>query len=647
MNTHEARLGTDFVRGMGLWRRQTQSQLQSWTALVASGVVAGLVVAILVLVWQHGAYRLVAMPTFHVATLLAGSTISSEIALPVWTSGGWQGWLPAAIANDDWFVGNAGRVSRSLLPALGLAASTMAIIVVGGVFIARRLGRRARTLHRFRGREVVPARALARQVRRRGQASDVTIGGVPLIEGTETQHVLLLGTTGAGKTQAMLRTLVQIEGRGDAAVVYDRAGTYLPRFFRPERGDVVLNPLDARSADWSPWSEIAWEADADRLAAALIPPGSKDERFFADAARALLAAALVRLAKSETRSLEALLRLLLIADWETKRAFFAGSEAAKYFTDEAGKMGASVDANMATYVRSLRVLRGGAGNRGDFSITAFVEALDDERRPKPWLFLTSRPKEEETLTPLLTAFVDTAVAALLSLKECPERRLWFCLDELASLNQVPKLPALMAEGRKFGGCVVVGLQDPAQLLDVYGRHGARTMLSLFNTTVLFRLGDVESARWAAQLLGDVDLEHAKESARYSPTGDEPTGVQLSANRRMEPLVLAASIMDLEPLEHFLVLPGRWPIGRGRLGDPRRLRLPERVPSFVKADLDNRLLRVLVRSAQPARAVGASEDHVPMAKATRSRAKAPAADEAAATPDLFGPRLRVRPPDDAT
>ena len=184
MNTHEARLGTDFVRGMGLWRRQTQSQLQSWTALVTTGLVAGLLVAVLFLLWRHEPYRLVAVPTWYLAQLLVENTHTASVSLPVWTSGGWQGWLPAAIVNDAWFAANAVRVMQSLLPALGVAIGTMLVIVMGGVVTARRLGRRARTLHRFRGREVVPAAKLARRIRRERQASYIEIGGVPLIEGT-------------------------------------------------------------------------------------------------------------------------------------------------------------------------------------------------------------------------------------------------------------------------------------------------------------------------------------------------------------------------------------------------------------------------------------------------------------------------------
>ena len=62
----------------------------------------------------------------------------------------------------------------------------------------------------------------------------------------EAQHIQIIGDTGTGKTQLIMQILRQIRDRGDAAVVYDPATEFVKRFYDGERGDVVLNPLDAR-----------------------------------------------------------------------------------------------------------------------------------------------------------------------------------------------------------------------------------------------------------------------------------------------------------------------------------------------------------------------------------------------------------------
>jgi hypothetical protein len=52
--------------------------------------------------------------------------------------------------------------------------------------------------------------------------------------------------TGTGKSTLIRRIVQQIEERGETAIVYDPALDYTPEFYRPSRGDAVLNPLDQR-----------------------------------------------------------------------------------------------------------------------------------------------------------------------------------------------------------------------------------------------------------------------------------------------------------------------------------------------------------------------------------------------------------------
>ena len=72
---------------------------------------------------------------------------------------------------------------------------------------------------------------------------------------------------------------------------------YLPEFYRPERGDLILNPLDTRCPSWSPWSELrpgSEAMDAEALASALIPDPANTfsqggaDFFFRQSARTLI-----------------------------------------------------------------------------------------------------------------------------------------------------------------------------------------------------------------------------------------------------------------------------------------------------------------------------------------------------------------------
>jgi hypothetical protein len=60
----------------------------------------------------------------------------------------------------------------------------------------------------------------------------------------EGSHILLMGDTGAGKSSAIRQLLRQVEERGESAIVYDPAMDFVAEFYSPERGDLILNPLD-------------------------------------------------------------------------------------------------------------------------------------------------------------------------------------------------------------------------------------------------------------------------------------------------------------------------------------------------------------------------------------------------------------------
>lgn len=72
----------------------------------------------------------------------------------------------------------------------------------------------------------------------------------------ENKHFLIVGDTGSGKSSIIRQMLYQVEKRGECAIVYDPACEFVKQFYNPHRGDIVLNPLDARMPYWSPSLEL-------------------------------------------------------------------------------------------------------------------------------------------------------------------------------------------------------------------------------------------------------------------------------------------------------------------------------------------------------------------------------------------------------
>jgi hypothetical protein len=88
----------------------------------------------------------------------------------------------------------------------------------------------------------------------------------------EGQHIELMGDTGTGKTRLIMMLLLQIAERGHSAIVYDPACEFVQRFYDPNRGDIILNPLDARCPYWGPSEELRRRAEAKAIAASLYQP---------------------------------------------------------------------------------------------------------------------------------------------------------------------------------------------------------------------------------------------------------------------------------------------------------------------------------------------------------------------------------------
>ena len=441
------------------------------------------------------------------------------------------------------------------------------------------LGRRMARARRIRGAEMTSAKSLARRVLpfylRIAEAFPSLFGkrprvaGVPWPERAETQHTIVSGTTGSGKTVLISDLVAQIRERGERCIIYDKMGSYTRAFFDPAR-DVLMNPLDARAPRWSPFLEARTPSDFDTMAAALIPQ-QKDtvDPFWVTAARQLFsngAAVLWKRGVTENRILvEHLLKTELTALAEAME----GTVAQSIVDPENPKTALSVRAMLTAHLGALECL---PDSGKPFSIREWVEREDEAG----FLFLTSRGDQHASLRGLISTWLEIAVNALLSLAQDDGRRIWIVLDELPTLHQVPSLQPGLAESRQFGGCFVLGIQVISALRDLYGRNGAETVSGLCGTRVVLAAPDQETARWSAESLGRGEVAEYAEGLSYGASAMRD-GVSLSERREMRPLALPSEIMRLKNLHGYLKFPGPWPVASIRLDYVKR---PKAAESFI-------------------------------------------------------------------
>lgn len=410
----------------------------------------------------------------------------------------------------------------------------------------------------LRGSTVCEDYELAHIVRKRhkGDVSELSIAGIPLPKKSETQHIWINGTTGAGKTVAFSDLMSQIRNKNRRAVVYDIMGVYVARFYRPGK-DIILNPFDMRFPGWKPWVECHHSVDYEMLAASQIPiaPGvSSEDPFWKKAARSLYSATLRRLEKEGKARNLVLLRYLLTSDLDKLRELLKNTEAEALVSKDLEKTALSVKAILNDYIKGMRFLH----DDGDvFSIRDWVRKDDDDS----WIFITSRPDYHETLMPLISTWYDTAVTEALSLPDNEDRRIYFPLDELATLQYLPALRKGMPLGRQKGLCFVLGTQDLSQLRVNYGADNSNTLIGNANTKIILRT--VNDADNISNLFNKSEYQENTESLSYGVT-DNRDGVSISKQRNMQSIVLPSELQNLEDLEGYLRVPGNYPIAKVKL-----------------------------------------------------------------------------------
>lgn len=423
-------------------------------------------------------------------------------------------------------------------------------------------GERAGRDRTVRGAELVDADQLARMVPIGAAERPVTIGDVPVPEGEEARHFLFAGATGTGKTTAIWGLLDEVERRGQHAFVHDVDGGYVARYYRPERGDLILNPFDARCAYWNPFDDVRSPSDADRLAGFIVakPAGNAtgDDVWY-DQARLVVAAVIRRLWEQGRGSVPELARALRDMTPEELAALTRGTEASRVFQKDADKATASVLFCLAEAAKIVGTLKPAAGDGPTVSFDDFYQSLPGIEGAKPWIFLASRKRNIAAARPLLGCWLDCAVAAILDRPTRGAPRAWLVLDELPALPRASGLLTLLPEGRKFGAAVVIAFQAIGQLRETYGQHAAGTIVGQAGTQLVMRLGDPESTRWATELLGRSEVEEHRSSASLDSDAWTDKG-SLSTMRQTKPVVLDSEIGHLAPLTGFLRLSGL-PIAR--------------------------------------------------------------------------------------
>ena len=316
----------------------------------------------------------------------------------------------------------------------------------------------------------------------------------------ETRHFNIIGAPGGGKTIIMSRMIHAAVERNDKVIIFDQKGDYtkiVPPNIVGAMGyePTILSPTDDRSAVWDIARDLVVSQEAIELANRLVPQAAN--RFFSDSARAVLAVCIIKLmATNPGKWTWADLLEETRKDNETLLATaLKYSRGTNLFLEADFKQVMSTRSTLEAHMGMLDMLATAWPSYEGKKLFSIREWLKDEVK-----FGTVIIKHDGQFSALSDAWISSIYAIAIntvtdskSLNDDDLRRIWFFMDEWAQLPHINQFQTFVTVGRSKGICVVLGLQDAAQVSEKYGQDALKTLMASVGTTIIVQVNHGETA----------------------------------------------------------------------------------------------------------------------------------------------------------
>lgn len=452
---------------------------------------------------------------------------------------------------ETWIYGHS-------LGGLLLWPSLLGCIVLAGALVVaipadKQRARDRRQGRRLKGPELVNPEQFTKLVRGDGIVLPQTRAGwlgigrdrdappVILPRAADTNHILITGGTGSGKTVLIDEILEQADRNGETCVVYDPGGHFIKKFWRHERGDVHLNPSHVGCPYWPIGAEVQNETEALGIATALFPSRPHESNpFFTDSARAIVAHLLEY--RPSVYELVGYLsnRHHLVKLLEARPGTIDNATLQDIMEEDAPAQKSGVMAALNLAAQSLKL----CPRDQEFGVWS---AYSWAQQRRGWVFLTNTSTTRARLVQLQSLWLDMIIMRLMEghLGSHPVK---IIADELPTLNRLPAMPTVLFEGRKSNISVVLGFQGDKQLEARYGPE-YETMIAMCSTQIILKQNDGRAAKRASESIGEQEVDRLVESHQDGVFRAKSSSFSLQ--RQREPLVMASELSGLKNLRGYL------------------------------------------------------------------------------------------------
>lgn len=375
------------------------------------------------------------------------------------------------------------------------------------------------------------------------------------------RHLMFLGGIGTGKTNAFFQIIRQLRAgmtAEDVMIVFDTKGDFYKEFYRP--GDVVISNDDTAAGPdgvdyWNIFNEIELDEHMEENIVEISKTlfhnkiENSNQPFFPNAAKDLFSAILTHFSRNKGT---------LQSDNESLRAFLDRSPTKEiremldryddmramtsYIAEDRSAQTQGVMSELLQLTREIFL--GNFRKKGTLSMRSLVRAKGGRI-----IFIEYDLGIGNMLTPIYSLLFDMAIKEALCRKKS-EGNVYFIADEFRLVPNLQHVDDAVNFGRSLGVKFMIGIQNVDQVFEVYGESRARSILSGFLTSIVFRVNDAASKEFIEKLHG---MNRKKETYMAAVQGRG-----IVENVRDANVVEDWDIARLNVGEAIIGLPGRPP-----------------------------------------------------------------------------------------
>ena len=332
-----------------------------------------------------------------------------------------------------------------------------------------------------------------------------------------SKHVLLIGSTGTGKTNLFYHMVNQLKSAmsaNDVMLIFDSKGDFYDKFFSASKGDIVIGSslkYRSTSARWSIYEEVISDGydrmsisqNIREICKSLFADRLRNttNSFFPNAALDVLSAIMTVLIRDGIHFSNSDIREILDTnDIKDLREMFSNykdlSSINTYIDSKGGAQTLGIMGEVYSVTRDI--FTGVFAEDGNFSMRKFIR-----NKKGRTAFLEYDLSIGDVLSPVYTLLFDLALKEALG-RTKSEGNVYLIADELKLLPNLRHLDDGINFGRSLGVKIFAGLQSINQLKANYTKDEearAVNIIAGFSSIIAFRASDFETREYISNLFG--------------------------------------------------------------------------------------------------------------------------------------------------